>query len=361
MTLEERIGQILFIGLPGTDTSDEAARLLDEIQPGGVILFDRNIESPQQVAELNAAIRSRSRILPFISIDEEGGRVDRLKKIGHPLPSARELRQTDDTSLCGRQGELTAEMLRLLGLNMNFAPVLDLEVYPEADNALKARYFGSTTAEVIRFAGAYLEGLQRGGLVGCGKHFPGLGDSQVDSHDTLPTVTRSPEQMRAEDLRPYVELGNRLTSRMNVVMVAHAYYTAFDGQDRIPASISSNVVTTLLREEIEFRGLALSDDMEMGAITGHLDFAESCVRAVEAGEDMILVCQTPDKVREAFEALVRAARDGRITSNRRKRCLDRIARVKSELATSGQYTDGAFSRVQDKIATFTAQVARARE
>src|SRR4029453_12532130 len=118
---------------------------------------------------------------------------------------------------------------------------------------------------------------------------------------------------------------------MNVVMVAHAYYSAFDGQDRIPASISSNVVTTLLRDEIEFRGLAISDDMEMGAITEHFDFAEACVRAVEAGEDMILVCQTSDRVREAFEALVRAARDGRITPNRRKRCLDRIARVKSEL------------------------------
>jgi beta-N-acetylhexosaminidase len=361
MTLEERVGQLLFVGLPGTDTSGAAGQLLDEIQPGGVVLFDRNVESPQQVAELSAAIRSRSRILPFISIDEEGGRVDRLKKIGHPLPSAQDLRATDDTSLCSRQGELTAELLRLLGFNMDFAPVLDLEVYPDADNALKARYFGSTTAEVIRFAGSYLEGLQRGGVIGCGKHFPGLGDSQVDSHATLPSVNRSPERLRAEDLRPYVELGNRLTSRMNVIMVAHAYYSAFDGQERIPASISSNVVTTLLRDEIEFRGLAISDDMEMGAIAEQFDFAESCVRAIEAGEDMILVCQTPDKVYEAFEALTHAARDGRITPNRRKRGLDRIAKVKSELSTPSQFTDGSFARVQDKIATFAAQVARARE
>jgi len=248
MTLEERIGQLLFIGLPGTSTDGESGRLVEDIQPGGVVLFDRNIESPQQVAELNAAIRAKSRILPFISIDEEGGRVDRLKKIGHALPSALELRTSEDTSLCGRQGELTAEMLRMLGFNMNFAPVLDLEVYPDADNALKTRYFGTTAAEVIRFAGSYLEGLQRGGVVGCGKHFPGLGDSQVDSHQTLPSVSRSPERLRNEDLRPYVELGSRLTSRMNVVMVAHAYYSAFDGQDRIPSSISSNVVTTLLRE-----------------------------------------------------------------------------------------------------------------
>jgi beta-N-acetylhexosaminidase len=313
------------------------------------------------LAELNGAIRSRSRILPFISVDQEGGRVDRLKKIGHPLPSARDLREADDTSLCGRQGELTAELLRLLGFNMNFAPVLDLEVYPDAENALRSRYFGSTTAEVIRFAGAYLEGLQRGGVVGCGKHFPGLGDSQVDSHDTLPAVNRTPEQLRSEDLRPYVELGNRLNSRMNVVMVAHAYYPAFDGQEHVAASISSNVVTTLLREEIEFRGLAISDDMEMGAITGQFDFEEACVRAIEAGEDMLLVCQTPDKVRGAFEALVRAARDGRITTNRRKRCLDRIARVKSELATPGQFTEGSYARVQEKIASFSAQVARARE
>ncbi len=361
MTIEERIGQLLFIGIPGTGIDDETRQLLDEVRPGGIILFDRNLESPQQVAELNASLRAHARITPFISIDEEGGRVDRLKKIATPLPSAQDLRKADDTSLATRHGELTAEMLRMLGFNMNFAPVLDLEVYPDAENALRSRYFGATTAEIIRFAGSYLEGLQRGGITGCGKHFPGLGDSHVDSHETLPTVERTSEKLRAEDLRPYIELGGRLNSRLNVVMVAHAYYPALEGSERLPASLSQNVLTTLLRDELEFRGLAISDDMEMGAITSHFDFGEACVRAVEAGEDMLLVCQSVGRVREAFDALVRAARDGRITPGRRKRCLDRIARVKAELSTPVLYTDGSFVRIQEKIATLNAQVARARD
>jgi beta-N-acetylhexosaminidase len=359
MTIEERVGQLLFIGLPGPEIDDAARSLLEEVKPGGVVLFDRNLESPAQVAELNAAIRSILPITPFISVDEEGGRVDRLKKIFAPLPSASSIRRADDTSLAARHGELTAELLRLLGFNMNFAPVLDLEVYPDAPNALPERYFGATTAEVIRFAGSYLEGLQRGGIAGCGKHFPGLGDSTVDSHETLPTVERSGELLRSDDLRPYVELTTRLNARLDVVMVAHAYYPAFDGQERIPASLSPNVVTTLLRDELGFRGLSISDDMEMGAIASSFDFGDACIRAIEAGEDMILVCQTADRVREAFEALVKASVDNRITPNRRKRCLDRIAKVKAELSTPLQYSESALARVQEKVLALSAQVSRA--
>jgi beta-N-acetylhexosaminidase len=358
MTIEERIGQLLFIGIPGTTVDEDTRRLLDEVRPGGVVLFDRNIESAQQVAELNAAIRAHVSILPLISIDQEGGRVDRLKKITTPSPSAASVCRGDDTGLAARHGELTAELLRVLGFNMNFAPVLDLEVHPEAENALRSRYFGATTAEVIRFGGAYLEGLQRGGIVACGKHFPGLGDTTQDSHATLPTVERSAEQLRAEDLRPYTELTSRLSSRLNVIMVAHAFFPAFDGQERLPASISPSVVSTLLRDELEFRGLAISDDMEMGAISETFEFSEACVRAVEAGEDMILVCQTTDRVREAFEALVRAARDNRITANRRKRGLDRIARIKAELSTPLTFTETTFVRIQERIAALSSQIAR---
>jgi beta-N-acetylhexosaminidase len=268
------------------------------------------------------------------------------------------VRKADDTSLAARHGELTAEVLRVLGFNMNFAPVLDLDVHPEADNALRGRCFGATTAEVIRFAGSYLEGLQRGGITGCGKHFPGLGGSTVDAHVALPVVERTAEQIRSEDLRPYAELTGRLSSRLNVIMVAHAYFPAFDAQERVPASLSPNIVTTLLRDELEFRGMAISDDLEMGAISEHFDFGEACVRAVEAGEDMILVCQSTERVRIAFDALVRAARDNRITANRRKRCLDRIARVKAELSTPLTFTEGTFARIQERIAALASQVAR---
>jgi len=357
MNLDERIGQCLFVGIPGPTVDAETRSLLRDVQPGGVILFARNLESSRQVAELNAAIRSTLNTPPIISIDQEGGPVDRLKKIGEPMPSPSDIRMTDDASLAGRFGSLTAEILRNLGFNMNFAPMLDLEVHPEADNALKGRYFGSTTAEVIRFAGSYLEGLQQGGVIACGKHFPGLGDSVVDSHKVLPTGERDGELLRAQDLRPYLELMTRINSRLGVVMVAHAYYPAFDGGEKIPGSLSPNVVTTLLRDELDFRGLAVSDDMEMGAISESGDFAEACVLAVEAGNDMLLVCQTPERVREAHSALLEAAESGRISSARRKRGLDRIARVKSALSGPVAFNEGTHSRLQERMSQFAAQVA----
>lgn len=358
MTIEERMGQFLFIGIPGPSIDSETRQLLVETQPGGVILFARNLESAEQVADLNARVRTITRIQPLISIDQEGGVVDRLKTIGGPMPSAPQVCAPEDVSLTNRYGVLAAEMLRVLGFNLNFAPVLDLEVHPEADNALKGRYFGKTTAEVVRFAGSYIEGLQQGGVLACGKHFPGLGDSTVDSHKSLPTVERSGEVMRLQDLLPYAELTTRLNARLDVVMVAHAWFSAFDSE-RIPASLSAAVTTTLLRDEMEFKGLAISDDMEMGAITEMGDFGEACVRAIEAGNDQILVCQTPDRVREAHEALIKAAESGRISPARRKRGLDRIARVKSMLAVPLAFNEGTWVRAQEKLALFTAQLQAA--
>lgn len=360
MTLSERIGQFLFVGIPGPTVDAETRDLLREVQPGGVVLFARNLESPRQVAELNAAIRANVKIPPLISIDQEGGPVDRLKKIGEPMPSPSDVRATDDAAVAGRFGSLTAEILRQLGFNMNFAPMIDLEVYPEADNALKGRYFGTTTAEIMRFAGAYLEGLLQGGVIACGKHFPGLGDSTVDSHKTLPTVERSGEELRASDLKPYVELTTRINSRLSVVMVAHAYYPAFDGQERVPASLSPNVVTSLLRDELDFRGLAISDDLEMGAIVELGEYSESCVRAIEAGNDMILVCQTVPRVREAHEALVTAAESGRISPARRRRGLDRIARIKSGTSQPTVFNEGTYARLQERVSAFSALVASSR-
>lgn len=359
MTIEERMGQFLFVGIPGPTIDAETRQLLAETQPGGVILFSRNLESAEQVADLNARIRSITRIQPLISIDQEGGAVDRLKTIGEAMPSAPQVCEAEDVSLTSRYGVLAAEILRTLGFNLNFAPVLDLEVHPDADNALKGRYFGKTTAEVVRFAGSYIEGLQQGGVLACGKHFPGLGDSTVDSHKSLPTVERSGEVLRMQDLLPYAELTTRLNARLDVVMVAHAWFSAFDSE-RIPASLSPAVTTTLLRDEMEYKGLAISDDMEMGAIGEMGDFSEACVRAIEAGNDQLLVCQSTDRVREAHEALIRAAESGRISPARRKRGLDRIARVKSMLAVPLAFNEGTWVRAQEKLAAFTAQLGAAR-
>lgn len=361
MSIEHRLGQMLFVGLPGPTLDADTRRLLQNIQPGGIILFARNIESPQQLVELNAEIRRILKVAPLISIDQEGGQVDRLKKICPAMPAADLIRRADDAPIAHEYGAVTADLLRLLGFNMNFAPVVDLAVHEEADNALKNRYFGARPSEVIRLAGAYLEGLQNSNIIGCGKHFPGLGDSVVDSHKSLPVVERSEQQLMAEDIQIYRDLIVKLNSQLQVIMVAHAFYPAFEGganKSRTPASLSSRIVTDLLRTKLDFQGMAISDDMEMGAITESISFSEAMVAAVEAGEDMMLICQTPARIEEGAEALIQAIKDGRISPRRMENSINRIARIKSMACSPITYTIEHFSRVCDRITGFSEKLTK---
>src|SRR5215210_5872754 len=210
MKLEHKIGQLLLIGLPGTRVEPEMRELLTTIQPGGVLLNGQNIESAQQVSELTSTIRSLLEVPPIIAVDQEGGRVDRLKTVYSPMPSADLLRASGDASIAARLGEITAEALRTVGFNINFAPVLDIGFDDSADNGLKGRYLGRTDAKVVRLAGAYLEGLQRGGVVGVGKHFPGLGAATIDSHEELPTINRSRDEIVKNELAPYAEMFSKI-------------------------------------------------------------------------------------------------------------------------------------------------------
>ncbi len=349
-SLEQKVGQLLFIGLPGPTLDAEAQQLIKSTQPGGVILFARNLESPQQTAELTADIRRFSRVMPLISIDQEGGRVDRLRHLAGPMPSAKQISLADDAKLAFELGVVTADLLRLLGFNMNFAPVLDIEAAHDQPNGLEERCWGGQAMTVIRFAGTYLEGLQNHGILGCGKHFPGLGDTTVDSHHALPTVNRSEKQLLAEDLRVYADLFSTLYTRVPAVMTAHASYPAFDGHSGIPASLSRNVVTDLLRKRMEFSGIAICDDLEMGAIQKTVEFSEAVVRAVEAGNDMLLICSRPDLIQEAQATLVRAVEAGRIPRSRLEVSIDRIAKAKAMAMAPYPYSAEAFRRATERLA-----------
>src|SRR5262249_33776797 len=172
---------------------------------------------------------------PFIAVDQEGGRVDRLKNILAPMPSADLLRSSGDAATAARLGEITAEALRSFGFNLNFAPVLDIATDDSADNGLAQRYFGDTVGRVISLGGAYLEGMQRNGVIGVGKHFPGLGATTVDSHNHLPQVNLSRDEMQKRDLLPYVEMFSKINSRLVALMISHAHYTAYDGAAALPA------------------------------------------------------------------------------------------------------------------------------
>lgn len=352
MKLEHRIGQLLLIGLPGPQLDLMTRSLLQTIQPGGILLNTHNIESAQQVVELTSTIRSLIEVPPIIAVDQEGGRVDRLKQIYSPMPSADLLRASGDASVAARMGEITAEALRTLGFNMNFAPVLDIASDDAVGNGLKGRYLGSSVAEVVRLAGAYLEGLQRGGVIGVGKHFPGLGGAAADSHSALPTIERPRDEILRSDIAPYTELFSKINARLNAVIIAHAHYPAFDGPAPLPSSLSRNIVTGLLREELGFKGLTMTDDMEMGAIVESRELPEAAVMAVEAGIDMVMIADSTshERANAAWEAMVNAAQAGRITKTHIGRAFDHIARIKSMISPPHAFSDQAVSRMRERIA-----------
>jgi beta-N-acetylhexosaminidase len=360
MELEHRVGQLLFIGLPGTQFDQDTRELVETIQPGGVVLIARNIETADQVVELTSALRSTVQVPPLIAVDQEGGPVDRLRSVFGPTPSADLLRAAKDASVAARLGEITAECLRTLGFNVNLAPVLDLALDDSIDNGLKGRYLGNLAAEVARLSGAYLEGLQRGGVVGAGKHFPGLGGATVNSHHALPTIDRSRDHILNQDLLPYGELFSKINARLNCVVVGHGHYPAYDGPAALPATLSKNIATGLLREELDFKGLTITDDMAMGAITMTRDLREAVVVAIEAGNDMVMVLAGPQQVHEAWESMVQAARDGRIGRQRISKSFDNIARVKSSISPPHSLTDLSVSRLKERIAELNLALQQPR-
>lgn len=351
MKLEHRIGQLLFIGLPGPQLDLMTRSLLQSIQPGGILLSSHNIESAAQVVELTSAIRSLIQVPPIIAIDQEGGRVDRLKSIYTPMPSADLLRASGDAAVAARTGEIAAEALRTLGFNMNFAPVLDIAEDDAANNGLKGRYLGSSVAEVVRLAGAYLEGLQHGGVMGAGKHFPGLGTATIDSHSELPTIDRSRDELLKQEIAPYTELFSKINARLNAVIIAHGHYPAFDGPAPLPSSLSKNIITGLLREELGFKGLTITDDLEMGAIVETRDISESAVMAAEAGIDMVMIANSSstERASAAWEAMVKAANEGRITRAHMSRAFDHLARIKSMISPPLAFSEQAIARIRERI------------
>lgn len=339
----------MIIGLPGAQVDGAARELLETVQPGGVLLLGENIESAHQVFEFTAAVRAALKVPPMVAVDQEGGRVDRLKQVYSPMPSADLLRSSGDASIASTVGEITAEALRTLGFNVNFAPVLDIAADDSAENGLQGRYLGNSVAEVVRLAGAYLEGLQRGGIIGVGKHFPGLGPTTVDSHAQLPQVDRSREEILRREAAPYTELFSKINARLNAVLVGHAHYPAFDGPAALPASLSKNVVNGLLRDEIGFKGLAITDDLQMGAVASTRELPEAAVMAIEAGIDMVMVTGPAESIVKVWQAMVEAARNGRIVKTHISRAFDHIARVKSMFSPPQPLTELAVSRLREQI------------
>ena len=337
LPFEEQVGQFFFIGLRGTEVDAEARELIEEVKPGGIILFGRNIETPEQVRKLLDDSRALVPTPLLCGIDQEGGLVDRLRQIFPAMPSARALRQHGDLAGVRTLGRITGELLRMLGLNINFAPVMSIITQERSllTNGLYSRSFGSSPGEVLGYTTVYMRGLQAKGVLGCLKHFPGIGAGTVDSHIEMPLVPLSRDDLLAQDLAPYIELFQREDDRVRVVMVSHGGFPFIDikkgttGGLIEPASISHGIVTNLLRQELGYNHLVVTDDLEMGAIAKQFEIEDASVRAFAAGEDMLLICATPETIRRGYRALLKAAREQRISEKRMQESLSRIAETKA--------------------------------
>jgi len=322
-----QLGQHLFIGLTGTELTSADRRLLKSVQPGGIVLFARNIESATQARDFCDMLHREFSYRPFIAIDQESGRVNRLREVVGEIPTIPQLKQSGAVAPVEGFGQMIGRWLSKLGIDINFAPVLDLELFDEkTDNALRERCWGRTADEVIRWAGAFLDAMEREGVIACPKHFPGLGGATLDSHEKLPTILRTRKQLLRDDVQPYTVW----VSRLKMIMVGHGHYPAFDGPKPLPASVSHNVMTKLLREQMGYDGLIVIDDMEMGAITQFGLFEDTVVGALRAGADVILVCHRAEKALAAHEALVKAAEQGRIPTRRLCESAEHIARLHAD-------------------------------
>ena len=340
-------GQLLLIGVQGLELGADEAKLLRRVQPGGFILFGRNIKTPGQLRKLIDDLRSLSLIEPIITIDQEGGRVSRLRLIGNEPPNAQQLRDKGDIELIRKHGEITGDLLRLFGFNLDLCPVLDISFDDEADNSLRGRCYGKTVEQVIRNAAVFNSALRVAGVASCGKHFPGYSAAVVDAHHSLPKIDRTREQLDCEELAVFrAFVGNSSGAAKNDVvdsmMICHGWYPCFE-EKKTPASLSHRVVTQLLRDELGFDGLVMTDDLDMGAILNEYSFDEMLRLTFAAGNDLAMICHRTDKAGEALEVIEKLPR------NQINRALESVAAFKTKMQPPSKFSESAFQKLDDAI------------
>jgi beta-N-acetylhexosaminidase len=302
------IGQLLIIGFDGTEMSPRLASLLTKIQPAGVILFARNITGAEQTHALLRECQRRVAAPLFTCVDLEGGTVDRFRNVLGSAPSPAEVFATGSRALFRKHGRVIGENCRALGFNVDFAPVLDL-AYAASRSVMSTRAVSDDPKQVVIYAREFLRGLSDAGVLGCGKHFPGLGEATLDTHHELPSVDKPLRKLWDEDLVPYRSLS--LRRELPMVMVSHAAFPAVTKQ-RTPASLSKKWITDILRKKIGFLGLICSDDLEMGGVLAAAPIEEAMIGHIRAGGDLGLICHQEDFILRAHESLIREAeRDSR--------------------------------------------------
>lgn len=333
-------GQLLILGVPGTELTPEDAARYKAIQPGGFVLFGRNVESPEQVRKLTDDLRDLSETTPIISIDQEGGRVSRTREIGTEPPSAQQLREKNDMGLIARHGQLTAHLLRILGFNMDLCPVLDISYDDEADNAMQGRCYGADAQQVITNAGIFNRNLRHCRVLSAGKHFPSCGLADTDPHHAIPHIDKSVDEMLRSDLLPYTALMPELDSLMS----CHAHFSAIDPDTPgLPGSLSHNLLTRLLRHQLGFNGVLMTDDLDMGAIVNTYGRGPDVKLAIAAGNDMAMICHQTETADIALEHIKE------LPSSTVDDSLKRIEKMKKRLYSPLKFTTELWEKIDADI------------
>lgn len=335
MSIEEKIGQMLIVTDSSTIADEDLLKKLETIKPGGFILFSDNIESYEQTTKLIEDINSTADIPMFISIDQEGGRVARIKKLSDTevttIPAMYKLGLTKDEELAYEVGKVVGEELRALNINMDFAPVLDIYSNPE-NTVIGDRAFGSTAEIVSNMALSFSQGLESTGVISVYKHFPGHGDTYEDSHNTLPIITKTKEELMELELIPFkdaIEIG------ADVIMVGHLAVPSITGNS-MPASLSKEVITELLKKELGFNGIVITDALNMGALTEQYTEEEIYINAINAGIDILLM---PEFDNETIEIILKGVEEGTIKVEEINDSVEKILELKyNKLFQENKYT-----------------------
>ena len=304
--LQQQVGQLMIVGFDGTEMSARVHTLLSTIRPAGTIFFKRNVSDAAQTHKLNQDAQAAVPSPIFRCVDLEGGTVDRLRDAIAHAPSMAEVAACGSKKVVRRFARILAEESRSVGFNTDFAPVFDLRT-PASLKVLTSRTIAEDPSRVIEFAGEFLKGFNDVHVLGCGKHFPGLGAGAVDSHYELPTIHKPWKALWEEDLLPY----RRLKDEIPFAMVAHCVYPNA-AKEKVPASISRFWITDILRKKIGYKGLIVSDDMEMKGVQKAVPIEEAAIQAVRAGTDIFMVCNNESLVWQTHYAVLREAeRDSR--------------------------------------------------
>ncbi|MBW9171119.1 beta-N-acetylhexosaminidase [Clostridium estertheticum] len=354
MNLDEKIGQLVIVGLDGYSINNNITNLIKQHKVSGVILFSKNVENSNQLVSLINSIKSNNSLNKaplFVSVDEEGGRVSRMPYELKKLPSNQIIGNLNDSDLSYNIGKIIGDELKIYGFNMDFAPVLDINSNPN-NPIIGDRSFGNNSKIVSKLGIKTMKGMSNNNIIPVIKHFPGHGDTSVDSHVGLPVVNKDINLLNNFELLPFK---NAIKNNADAIMVAHILLSKIDNEN--PASMSKVVITDILRKKLKFNGVVITDDMTMAAIIKYNDIGDAAIKSFNSGSDIILVCHEYDNELKVINSLKTAVQNKTISEKRLNESVYRILKLKEKYKinndTLNTINTNKINEINDKIKSFS--------